>query len=327
VTGAGSRHDILLVEDDPSVRDLVAGHLERQGHDVTSVGAAETVLRELRSRGLDYDVALVDVHLPGMSGVELIRLLLATRPLSPVIMVTGDDDASVAREALEQGVSAYLLKPFQMFELDAALAQALSVLDLVETTEALALSRSEGLGDPGERGGALPPAWLDLCDGMSEAGPGHGERVAGLADLLADACGLPLNARDRALIGTAARTHEVGRLTGTGAPERVPHRSAQLLSDLRFDPDVAELVRQGAEPWSPGLPPRARVLGLADRLDHEAARRVARGDGPDEAIRGAVTAMIRRAGDDIDPELGRALSAERERIESMWVLGREPLPA
>jgi CheY-like chemotaxis protein len=327
VTRERSRHTILVVEDDRRVRGLIASHLRRRRHEVTAVGAAEAALRELRSNALAYDVALVDNHLPGISGVELIRLLLATRPLSPIIMITGDDDTRLARKALEQGVSAYLLKPFRLFELDAALAQALALLDLVETTEALARSRARGLDEWEAAGGALPRSWLDLVDDRSGAGAGHGERVARIADVLARACGLDLDVRDRDHIAAAARAHEIGRLTGAGAEGSVPHRSAQLLSDLGFDARVATLVRHASESWSSALSAPARVLGLADQLDHEAARRTDRGEAPDAALQGAVDALFRRAGDDVDPDLCGTLVAQRNRIQDVWMLREAPVPA
>ena len=67
-----------------------------------------------------------------------------------------------------------------------------------------------------------------------------------------------IDARSREVLRTAARTHEIGRLVGGGGAREVAKRSAQLLADLGFDDRVCELVRQAAEPWSPGLPLRAR---------------------------------------------------------------------
>jgi hypothetical protein len=106
----------------------------------------------------------------------------------------------------------------------------------------------------------------------------------------------------------------------------VATRSARLLGDLGFDERVSELVRQGAEPWSPGLPLRTRVFSLADRLDHSAVRRAAESHpdaDPDAPIRDAVDDVIASAGDTSDPELADVLETHRERLESMWVLQRQ----
>lgn len=315
------RHRVLLVEDDPGVRGLVESHLQKRGFDVRVVGSGEEVLGEVRARSLDYDLALVDMHLPGMSGVALTRLLLAARPLSSVLIITGDDDAKLARQALSAGATGYLMKPFQMFELDAAVSQAVSMGELVEATETLARAQSRGSSDWGEAGGSLPRSWLHVGDEQSGAGSGHGARVVKITGLMANRIGdNGLDARSRDLLRTAARTHEIGRLTGSGSRTQVARRSAKLLDDLGFDGGVCEIVRQAAEDWSPGLPLTARLLALADRLDHDATRRVAEGVAAEDAIRDAVDAVAAGAGDTYDPGLARLLTEERERVESIWVL-------
>jgi CheY-like chemotaxis protein len=313
---------VLVVEDDGAVRDLVRRHLENGPYDVTEADSAEAVLERLRTGALNYDVALLDVHLPGMSGVELGRLLLATAPLRPLLVITGDDDQGLAREALERGATGYLLKPFELFELDAALAQAVAVLELVETTETLARSQAEERDDWGEAGGLLPRTWLHLGDAESGAGTGHGARVVSITGLLAKLCADGLDAGGRDVLRTAARTHEIGRLLARGGVGGIALRSAQLLDDLGFDPEVGEVVRRAAEPWAPDQPLIARILSLADHLDHDAVDRQRGGDEAAAAIRRAVDAVARHGGERHDPELTRRLMDYRDRFESMWVLQR-----
>jgi CheY-like chemotaxis protein len=317
------RRRILLVDDDAAVRDLVTRHLRGRGFDVAAWESAEEVLPGLRSGTLSYDVALTDVHLPGLSGLELSRLLLVTSPLRPVLLITGDDDQELARRALAHGATGYLMKPFQLFELDAALAQALSLLDLVETTEALARSQSHQAEEWGEAGGQLPRSWLHLGDEHSGAGRGHGARVVSIGALIANGLGDRLGGRERDVLRTAARTHEIGRLLGPVAPAEVARRTGQLLLDLGFDPDVAEVVRQAAEPWSPGLSLSARILTLADRLDHGAVERAGRGEPEGTAVRRAVEDLADGAGAVVDPDLVRVLENHRMQVESMWILQRQ----
>lgn len=317
----GRKHRVLIVEDDDSIAELIEVHLQKRRFEVRRVDSGEALLGDLRDRSLDYDLALVDVHLPGMSGVALTRLLLAARPLSAVLIITGDDDAALAREALGAGATGYLLKPFQLFELDAAVAQAASMSELVEATQTLARAQSQGLNDWGESGGSLPRSWLHVGDEQSGAGAGHGARVVSISGLLAKKLGdEKMDSHDRDLLRTAARTHEIGRLTGAGSGQQVAQRSAKLLDDLGFDTGVCEIIRQSAEGWSPGLPLTARILALSDRLDHEARRRLAEGAEPEDAIRASVDALVASAGETSDPELARLLAAEREQVESMWVL-------
>lgn len=324
MTGAGAKHRVLVVEDDAGVRGVVETHLRKRRFEVTAVASGEAVLADLRDRKLSYDVALVDVHLPGISGLELSRLLLAARPLSAVLIITGDDDAALAREALDSGATGYLMKPFELFELDAAVSQAVAMRELVETTQTLARAQSQGLEDWGESGGSLPRSWLHVGDEHSGAGAGHGARVVSVAGLLAKKLGdTKLDAADRDLIRTAARTHEIGRLTGAASRTQVARRTAQLLEDLGFDPGVCEIVRQAVEPWSPGLPLSARVLALADGLDHDATHHQARGEEPGDAIRAAIDGILDQAGEVYDPDVAGILGDVRESVESMWVLQRQ----
>lgn len=327
---AEGTHVVLVVEDDPGIRGMVSSHLQKRGYAIVEASSAETALTQIRGGGLQYDVALTDVHLPGMSGVELTGLLLATSPLSPIIVITGDDDARLARRALTEGATGYLLKPFELFELDAALAQAVSVLELVETTKTLARAQARYLDDWGEPGGSLPRFWLQLGDEKSGAGEGHGARVVSVALLLAKQLDGALAATDREVLRIAARTHEIGRLLAGGEGREVATRSAQLLGDLAFDDRVCDLVRLAAEPWSPGLPLTARVLALADWLDHGAvlrAREAQPDADPGDAIRDTVDAVLKAAGESCDPDLARLLEENRERVESMWVLQRQAPPA
>lgn len=316
-----ARHRLLLVEDDVALRDMVGSHLAGNGYEVVTADSAEDVLHRMRKRELSYDMCLLDLHLPGISGLELSRLLLATAPLKPVILITGDDDERTAGEALARGVTGYLLKPFQLFELDASLSQAVSMLELVEATETLARAQAETLDEWGEAGGMLPRSWLHIGDVRSGAGPGHGARAASVAGLLAEALGSTLDGRAREVLRTAARTHEVGRLLGAGGAGEVAGRSAQLLDNLGFDRGVAEVVRDAAVRWSPGLPLSARILALADRLDHDAVERSRTVEAQD-AIRLALDAAVAGAGETTDPDLAALLGRSRESVESMWVTDR-----
>ena len=209
------------------------------------------------------------------------------------------------------------------FEVDASLSQAIAMLELVEATETLARAQARDLDDWGEAGGQLPRAWLHIGDERSGAGAGHGARVVSIVGILAKAVGDALGPRAREILRTAARTHEVGRLLGAATRAEVAGRSAQLLDDLGFDRGVAEVIRDAAVPWSPGVPLAARILSLADRLDHDAVSRCQAGADDADAIRVALANTIAGAGETTDPELARSLDGQRESLESMWVLQRQ----
>ena len=147
------RTRVLLVEDDAMVRGLVSRHLTRKGYEVAEAPDAEEALRRMPQEA-SYDLVLADMHLPGKSGVDLARAMKGSRAMPPVVFVTGDTDEKLARTALDEGAAGYLLKPFEFFELDSVLSQALRVspqtiptvhhrndLQARDLTDAIALQR------------------------------------------------------------------------------------------------------------------------------------------------------------------------------------------
>ncbi|MEX2471328.1 MAG: response regulator [Gemmatimonadota bacterium] len=116
---------VLIVEDDPMVRRLLVRHFQKKDATVVDAATAEDALALFQQPGEPFDAVVTDVHLPGMSGVDLATHIRGVRPDQPIVFVTGDVDEDLARRALEGGSAGYLLKPFEFFELDAALGQAL----------------------------------------------------------------------------------------------------------------------------------------------------------------------------------------------------------
>ncbi len=107
---------VLVVEDDPTVREVVVRYLERDGLDVVAVGDGESALSQAALRW--PDLVVLDLMLPQLDGLEVCRRLRATAPV-PVIMLTarGDEDDRVM--GLELGADDYVSKPFSPRELTA----------------------------------------------------------------------------------------------------------------------------------------------------------------------------------------------------------------
>lgn len=116
---------VLVVDDDPSTRQAVTRLLRLRGLDADAFGSGEDLLAHADVH--DALCAVLDIHLPGISGIELRRRLAAAEASLPVIFMTANDSDATRRCALAAGCVAYLSKPFssQMLAgaLDAALAQ------------------------------------------------------------------------------------------------------------------------------------------------------------------------------------------------------------
>ena len=111
---------MLLVEDNPHVREFAEGLLTDLGCDVASAENAPDALDRLDQGGIDLDLS--DVVMPGMSGVELARAVQKTHPTVPVLLATGYSDEIVARGS----EFAVLAKPFGAADLSKAMAQLLA---------------------------------------------------------------------------------------------------------------------------------------------------------------------------------------------------------
>lgn len=115
----------LVVEDDEILRDLLAQLLQRRGLRAITAPDGRRALK-LFEAGLEIDLAVIDVKLSGMSGIETLRRIRETHPLLPVIVVSGCDDVATVTEAGRLGVVDYVNKPFEPRELDLAIDLALA---------------------------------------------------------------------------------------------------------------------------------------------------------------------------------------------------------
>ena len=116
------RARILVVDDDPQIRRVMRTTLESQGYEIEEAGSAEKALEFVQSE--KYDLILLDINLPGKTGVEACREIRTTSSV-PIIMLTIRDASEDKIEALDAGAQDYVTKPFTMGEM---LARIRSVL-------------------------------------------------------------------------------------------------------------------------------------------------------------------------------------------------------
>ena len=113
---------ILIVEDDPAVRDVVKHALSREGMETQAVGDGEAALERLREDVEPFDLVVLDVMLPGMDGISVCREIRAGEAGNassevPVVMLTARDDEINVVVGLEVGADDYITKPFRPSEL------------------------------------------------------------------------------------------------------------------------------------------------------------------------------------------------------------------
>ncbi len=106
--------NILIVEDDPAVRDIVQIALEREGMSVEAVGDGEAALKRFRSAGA-FDLVVLDIMLPGIDGISLCQELRKSSDV-PVVMLTARDGERSVVLGLEVGADDYVTKPISPLE-------------------------------------------------------------------------------------------------------------------------------------------------------------------------------------------------------------------
>lgn len=114
---------VLVVEDDASMRRAIRRLMIAARHDCIAFGTAEAMLQSGEATSADCIVS--DVHLPAMSGLELVEALRRLHLEVPIILITAFDSPGLRLEAQRRGAQAYLVKPFGGPELLEAIGQVM----------------------------------------------------------------------------------------------------------------------------------------------------------------------------------------------------------
>lgn len=134
---------LLLVDDDAPLRTRLARAMTERGFEVRTAEGYEPAMEAARAESPEY--ALVDLKMPGRSGLELVRDLVALDPATRVIVLTGYGSIATAVEAMRLGAAGYLQKPADADDVLAAFERAVQP-PLVSTTveyDAPSLARAE----------------------------------------------------------------------------------------------------------------------------------------------------------------------------------------
>jgi DNA-binding NtrC family response regulator len=105
---------LLIIDDEPHICEGLKDRLEAMGHEVIVAhdGRTGLALMTLEARSMPLNGVILDVHMPVMDGIEVLRELHARHPGVPVLMMSAGPDHRVLQEAVRMGARDYLLKPF-----------------------------------------------------------------------------------------------------------------------------------------------------------------------------------------------------------------------
>jgi putative two-component system response regulator len=340
VTSSDDKARVLLVEDERSIRTVLATYLSRIGHEVLQAETGDEALELLRSGRLA--AMLCDIRMPGMSGIDLIPKALAADPDLAIIMLTGVDDPSSAIACLKLGAADYLIKPVDLEELQLALERALRKRDLeIERremekwlTREVAM-RTRELEEQSRQLSQLSinvlAALVDTLEAKDPNLRGHSQRVADLSASIGHRLGLGDNVE---AVRTAGRLHDIGKLAlrepgldlaVPGSAEIAtldgdPDLARRLLEPLVHLPGVAEIVRYQHERYDgkgvpegrrgEEIPLGSRIVAAASLYDELA---VAKGEGSSLEPREAIANLRALVGMMLDPTVFAALEQEVTR--------------
>jgi two-component system, NtrC family, response regulator AtoC len=119
----GVKEKILIVDDDEGVRQVLGQALNESGYQVAAADSGEKAVATLRESS--FDLIILDMVLPRVDGLEVLKEISALRPETPVVMITGYASVETAIKAMKMGAVDYVVKPFRMEEVDLVVGRAL----------------------------------------------------------------------------------------------------------------------------------------------------------------------------------------------------------
>jgi putative two-component system response regulator len=234
---------VLVVDDEPGVRRLVAGQVALLGLETHAEADVETALEFLRQRPHEVALVLSDVDTPRASGIELLRRVKAIDETVQVVMVTGMNDLATVRACLREGAYDYLVKPFELADLNNTVERAVERFRLLRETHDYRLRLEQMVSDRTRELRETRDIALLTMGKLAESRDAvtgrHLERISAysscLAKALAEAGHSPIDDAFVRQIGLSSALHDIGKVA-------VP--DAILLKPGPLDPHEEEVMRR-----------------------------------------------------------------------------------
>ncbi len=338
---------LLVVDDEESIRVALARVLQPSGFEILTTDSVANAIELLQTTR--FELVLCDVRMPGALGTELVPQARLIDPDIAIIMLSAVNDASTAAQSLNDGAYGYIVKPFDIDDLQEAIHRALHKRRLcMDQRRVEQFVREEVAArtiELDEERVAFRRASIEIAETLIRAMEekdiflrGHAQRVAELAAAIAEELGLDADTVEH--VRLAGRLHDVGKIgiresvlnkPGKLTPEEYEHVKdhvrigldilSPLLSHLG---PVLDYIRDHHEHWDGGGYPRGlsgeeislggRILTAADAFDALISRRAYR-DGVEACI--AMQVLEQTVGQLLDPRVFATLKLVVDRNQSL----------
>lgn len=302
-----SRSRILIVDDERQITEILNDLLSVE-HDSQTVGSAEEALARLAEN--DFQLVISDITMPGMSGLEMLPLVKSVSPKTVVVMISGMQTVESAIGALRLGAFDYLMKPFDLRQVEAVVKRALEHYGLIvakqryedhleELVEQRTVELDRALNSLEDAYRSTLRALTSALETRDSETHGHSERVVTYSLRLGREYGLPSEKMKALEFGSLL--HDIGKI---GVPDSIlrkpgklteeewvkmrehPVHGQQILRGIEFLEGAARVVAQHHEKWDGSGYPLglreedvdvcARIFAVADAFDAITSDRVYR---------------------------------------------------
>lgn len=340
---------LLIVDDEEAILNSLRKFLATQGYEILTALSGEEALRLLRRHKVTC--MLLDVHLPGISGVDLVPQVMEMEPQLALLMLTAVNDATSAALCMQRGATDYLTKPIDLEDLARAIQRALHKRHARLEDQRInhwlkeeVAMRSAELRMERANLERISIATLEaLVNALEAKDPflrGHSARVADLSASVA--AEMDFTDEQVEMVRTAGRLHDIGKI---GIREEILNKQgplsndeydhikehvtvgAQILAPLVHLREIIGYIKHHHERWDGmgypdrltgiATPPGARIIGAVEIFDAlTSARPYQERMTPEEAVE----RMLELSGRVIDPEVFEALSTVVTRRQALVFL-------
>lgn len=120
-------YKVIIVDDEKLSRDYIEGLIDKEKYDIDRIDFASNGKEGLNLlKNNQYDVAIIDIMMPIMNGIDLVKKINEDKISVKCVVISGVDEFEYARQCISLGVKEYLLKPFEVYELEGILSKLLS---------------------------------------------------------------------------------------------------------------------------------------------------------------------------------------------------------